>query len=46
MSIKAIGIDIAKNLFQVYVLSTDGQILISRKVKRDKFLDTIRGFVA
>ena len=42
MSVKVVGIDIAKNLFQVCVLSTDGQILSNRKVKRDKILDTIR----
>lgn len=42
MSIKVVGIDIAKNLFQVCVLSTDGQILSNRKVRRDKLLDTVR----
>ncbi|MDW1977367.1 IS110 family transposase, partial [Vibrio sp. Vb1980] len=39
MSIKVVGIDIAKNFFQVCVLSSDGQILSNRKVKRDKLLD-------
>ncbi|AAO11513.1 Transposase and inactivated derivatives [Vibrio vulnificus CMCP6] len=42
LSIKVAGIDTAKNLFQVCVLSTDGQILSNIKVKRDKLLDTIR----
>ncbi|PMP48132.1 hypothetical protein BCS86_23955 [Vibrio splendidus] len=42
MSIKVVGIDIAKNLFQVRVLSTDGEIISNRKVKRDKFLGTVR----
>lgn len=42
MSIKVVGIDIAKNLFQVCVLSTDGEIISNRKVKRDKLLDTVR----
>ncbi|SJN28739.1 Transposase and inactivated derivatives [Vibrio casei] len=42
MSIKVVGIDIAKNLFQVCVLGTNGQILSNRKVKRDKLLDTVR----
>ncbi|EIZ1007812.1 transposase, partial [Vibrio vulnificus] len=41
MSIKVVGIDIAKNLFQVCVLGTNGQILSNRKVKRDKLLDTV-----
>lgn len=42
MSIKVVGIDIAKSLFQVCVLNADGQILSNRKVKRDKLLDTVR----
>lgn len=42
MSIKVVGIDIAKNLFQVCVLGTNGQILSNKKVKRDKLLDTVR----
>ncbi|GAL10894.1 transposase and inactivated derivatives [Vibrio astriarenae] len=42
MSIKVVGIDIAKNLFQVCMWSSDGQILSNRKVKRDKLLDTVR----
>ncbi|HAS6163784.1 TPA: IS110 family transposase [Vibrio vulnificus] len=42
MSIKVVGIDLAKTLFQVCVLSTDGKIVSNRKVKRDKLLDTIR----
>ncbi len=42
MSIKVVGIDIAKNLFQVCVLGTNGQILSNRKVKQDKLLDTVR----
>lgn len=41
MSIKVVGIDIAKNLFQVCVLGTNGQILSNRKIKRDKLLDTV-----
>ncbi len=42
MSIKVVGIDIAKNLFQICILDTNGRILSNRKVKRDKLLDTIR----
>jgi hypothetical protein len=42
MSIKVVGIDIAKNLFQVCVQGINGQILSNRKVKRDKLLDTVR----
>ncbi|WP_104040370.1 IS110 family transposase [Vibrio hyugaensis] len=39
---KFVGIDIAKNLFQICILGTNGRILSNRKVKRDKLLDTIR----
>lgn len=42
MSINVVGIDIAKNLFQVCVLGTNGQISSNKKVKRDKLLDTVR----
>ena len=42
MSIQVVGIDIAKNLFQICILGTNGRILSNRKVKRDKLLDTIR----
>lgn len=45
MTIKPVGFDMAKNLFQVCVLSTDGQILFKRKVKRDTLLDTIRQLI-
>lgn len=44
MSIKVVGIDIVKNLFQVCVLSADGQILSNGRVKRGKLLDTVRQF--
>lgn len=40
MFIKVVGIDIAKNLFQVCVLSTAGQIFSNRNVKRDRLIDT------
>ncbi len=42
MSIKVVGIDIAKNIFQVCMLSANEQILSNRKAKRDKLLDIIR----
>ncbi|USD36567.1 IS110 family transposase [Ferrimonas sp. SCSIO 43195] len=46
MSIKAIGIDLAKSVFQVCVLQEDGSILWNRKVKREKLLHTLRNFPA
>ncbi len=42
MSIKVVGIDLAKNYFQVCVLNIDGAISSSRKVHRDRLLHTIR----
>lgn len=42
MSIKVVGIDLAKNFFQVCVLNIDGTISSNRKVHRDKLLHTIR----
>lgn len=39
---QSVGIDIAKILFQVCVLSTDGKVIPSLKVKRDKLIDTVR----
>jgi hypothetical protein len=42
MSIKAVGIDIAKNLFQVCVLGIEGQVSSKGKVKRDKLLNPVR----
>lgn len=42
MSIKVVGIDIAKSLFQICVLGTNGQIVSNRKVKREKLLDAVR----
>lgn len=41
MSIKVVGINIAKDLFQVCVLGINGQILSNKKVKRDKLLESL-----
>lgn len=41
MSIEVVGIDLAKNFFQVYVLNIDGTISSNRKVHRDKLIHTI-----
>ncbi len=40
MSIKVVGIDLAKNYFQVCVLNIDGTISSNRKVHRDRLLHT------
>ncbi len=42
MCIKVVGIDIAKNVFQICMLGTNGRVLSNRKVKRYKLLDTVR----
>ncbi|AAO11508.1 Transposase [Vibrio vulnificus] len=42
MSIKVIGIDLAKNFFQVCLLNIDGTISLNLKVLRNKLLHTIR----
>lgn len=42
MSIKVVGIDLAKNYFQVCVLNIDGTISSNRKIPRNKLLHTIR----
>ena len=38
MPIKVVGINIAKNLFPICVLGTNGQILFDQKIKRDKLM--------
>ncbi len=45
-SIKVIGIDLAKSVFQVCVWMSDGSIAFNRKVSRAKLLDTVRQFPA
>ena len=45
-SIKVIGIDLAKSVFQVCVWMNDGSIAFNRKISRAKLLDTIRQFPA
>ncbi|MDF0533517.1 IS110 family transposase [Shewanella sp. A32] len=43
-SIKVIGIDLAKSVFQVCVWMSDGSIAFNRKVSRAKLMDTVRQF--
>ena len=44
MNIKTVGIDLAKNVFQVCVLLNDGNIKWNRKVTRSKLLHVLRQF--
>ena len=44
MNIKVIGIDLAKNVFQVCVCLTDNTIKSNQKISRSKFLDKLRQF--
>lgn len=43
-TIKVIGIDIAKSVFQVCVWMADGSVAWSRKISRQKLLHTLRQF--
>ncbi|MDC9603760.1 IS110 family transposase, partial [Xenorhabdus griffiniae] len=43
-AIKVIGIDFAKNVFQVCVWMEDGSVASNRKISRQKLLDTVRTF--
>lgn len=42
MSIKIVGIDLAKNVFQVCILLNDNSVQRNYKVSRAKFLHSIR----
>lgn len=42
MDIKILGIDLAKNVFQLCALSPHGKVLFNRAVKRPRLLDEIR----
>ena len=42
--IRVAGIDIAKSVFQIYIWIVDGSVPWSRKISRQKFLDTLRQF--
>ena len=44
MSIKVVGIDLAKHFFQVCVLSNENKITSNKKVTRAKLLDVVRQF--
>ncbi|MDC9616407.1 IS110 family transposase [Xenorhabdus khoisanae] len=43
-TIKVVGIDLAKNVFQICVWMEDGSVAANRKVSRQKLLDAIRTF--
>lgn len=45
-SIKVIGIDLAKSVFQICVWMNDGSIVFNRKVSRATLMDTVRQFPA
>lgn len=38
MKIATIGLDIAKNVFQVHVVDDEGEVVLRRKVRRDKLM--------
>lgn len=43
-TIRVVGIDIAKSVFQVCVWMVDGSIAYNKKISRSKLLDIIRQF--
>lgn len=43
-TIRVVGIDIAKSVFQVCVWMVDGSVAWNKKISRPKFLDTLRQF--
>lgn len=43
MQITTIGLDIAKNVFQVHGIDGEGQVVLRRKVRRDQLLMLFRG---
>ncbi|BET96787.1 IS110 family transposase [Xenorhabdus taiwanensis] len=43
-TIKVVGIDLAKNVFQVCVWMDDGSVTLNRKISRQKLLNTVRSF--
>ena len=44
MNIKVVGVDLAKNVFQICVWLDDGSVAWNRKVVRSKLLIVIRQF--
>ena len=43
-TIRVVGIDIAKSVFQVCVWMVDGSIAYNKKISRSKLLDCVRHF--
>lgn len=43
-TIRVVGVDIAKSVFQVCVWNVDGSVALNKKISRSKLLDTIRQF--
>ena len=41
MSIEKLGIDIAKNVFQLHGVNRNGRVILKRRVMRDQFLQVI-----
>ena len=43
MQITTIGVDIAKNVFQVHGVDSEGRVVLRRKVRRDQLLVLLGG---
>ncbi|QNE07142.1 IS110 family transposase [Croceicoccus marinus] len=44
MQITTIGLDIAKNVFQLHGIDAEGRVILRRKVRRDQLLALLSGF--
>ncbi len=44
MQVTTIGLDIAKNVFQVHGVDAEGRVVLRKKVRRDKLLAMFGGF--
>ena len=41
MTIETLGIDIAKNVFQLHGVNRNGRVVLKRRVMRDQLLDVV-----
>jgi len=46
MHTTTLGIDVAKNVFQLYGVDARGRVVLSRRVKRHQLLDTVANLPA
>jgi len=44
--VATVGLDLAKNVFQVHAISSDGAALVRRKLRRAEVIVRVPGFVS